>query len=71
VSIDNKSFYATQKWTRIFAANSKKAVKYSTTHHATPDFNYSSKTGLTLTETIGDDFLRKNVKFGYDITLGS
>jgi hypothetical protein len=69
VNVDNKSFYATQKWTRIFGAGSKEAVKYSTIHHAVPDFHSSSKTGLTLTESIGDQGLRKAIKFGYDVSL--
>lgn len=49
VNVDSKQFYATQKWTRIFGAGRPNAVKYATIHHAAPDFNASSETGLTLT----------------------
>lgn len=69
VNVDNKAYFPTQKWTRIFGAGSQKAIKYATIHHATPDFNAVAKTGLTLTESIGDDILRKNIKFGYEVTL--
>lgn len=69
VNVDSQHFYATQKWTRIFGAGTPNAVKYATIHHATPDFKASSKTGLTLTETIGDDFIRKGIKFGYEVSL--
>jgi hypothetical protein len=69
VNVDSKTFFATQKWTRIFGAGSPKAIKYATIHHAAPDFNSASITGLTLTESIGDDAIRKGIKFGYEVTL--
>lgn len=55
-----------QKWTRVFNEGEKGASLYSTQFRATPFFG-TKGSGLIMTESMGTDFFRDLIRFGYDI----
>lgn len=67
-TFDPSSNSMVQKWTRVFNEGEKGASLYQTHFRATPSFE-SSGSGLVMTESIGTDFLRDLVRFGYDIKI--
>lgn len=67
-SFNPKSNTIVQKWTRIFNEGQKGATLYSTKFRATPNFG-TADSGLIMTESLGTDFLRDLIRFGYDIKV--
>ena len=57
-----------QKWTRVFGEGRSDAKKYSTFMRACPNFD-SSKTGLTLTESLSTSILGDILRFGYETAV--